>query len=346
MTAGPLTGCRVLDLGIITAGASTSALLADLGADVIKVESPGYIDPFRAWDKGLGAADWWDQSRFFQFTNRNKRGMAIDLKQAEGRDLFLQLVDTADVLVENFRRGVLDRLGLGWPVLSARNAGLILCSVTSQGETGPDAGAATYGSTLEGTSGLSDMTRDAAGNPQISGVLLNYPDQIVSIYAAGIVTLAVMEKRRSGRGARLDISQRELASFLLGEHILAATAGGPVDMDGASARVEPVLAGDGAGPWHLLHGADLTPLRVANGDDILTLVQHGGADIAFSRTPEGADVKGLAFSHPSGLPLAVNRAAPRLGEHNREVLRDLLGLDEATISALERKGVLGSTPRN
>ena len=346
MTASPLSGCRVLDLGIITAGASTSALLADLGADVIKVESPGYIDPFRAWDKGLGAADWWDQSRFFQFTNRNKRGMAIDLKDAGGRELFLRLVETADVLVENFRRGVLARLGLGWPVLSARHPGLILCSVTSQGETGPDAGAASYGSTLEATSGLSDMTRDAEGTPQITGVLLNYPDQIVSIFAAGMVTLAMMEKRRTGKGARLDVSQRELASFLLGDHILAATAApAPVPHDAMSPG-EPTLTRNDSGGWSLLHGADRQPVPVAGGEDILAMVRRGNASTAFAKTPDGADVKGQPFSLPDGGAGQIARAAPRLGQHNAEILREILGLDGATIAALEAKGVLGVKPRD
>ena len=225
MSHYPLAGCRVLDLGIITAGASTTALLADLGADVIKVESSAYIDPFRAWDRGLGAADWWNQSRFFAFTNRNKRDLALDLKSPRGRELFLDLVAGADVVVENFRRGVLERLKLDYATLAARNPKLILVSVTSQGETGPDATAASFGSTLEATSGLADLTRDDDGTPLISGILLNYPDQIVSIYAAGVTALAVMEQRRTGRGARLDISQRELASFLIGEHILAASAG-------------------------------------------------------------------------------------------------------------------------
>ena len=345
MTVLPLSGCRVLDLGIITAGASTSALLADLGADVIKIESPGYIDPFRAWDKGLGAADWWDQSRFFQFTNRNKRGMAIDLKDAAGRDLFLRLVETADVLVENFRRGVLERLGLGWPVLSARNGGLILCSVTSQGETGPDAGAASYGSTLEATSGLSDMTRDHRGTPQITGVLLNYPDQIVSIFAAGMVTLAMMEKRRTGKGARLDVSQRELATFLLGEHVLAATAAAaPAPADAISPE-KPVLVKNETGGWSLLHGRDGKPNSVAGGDDILAMVRQGLASIAFAQSPDGADVKGTPFSLPSRGG-GIGRPAPRLGQHNAEILREVLGLDAETIAVLEAKGVLGTKPRD
>jgi crotonobetainyl-CoA:carnitine CoA-transferase CaiB-like acyl-CoA transferase len=376
MNRAPLAGCRIIDLGIITAGASTSAMLADLGADVIKVEASAYIDPFRMWDKGLGAPDWWNKSRFFDFTNRNKRGLALDLKTAKGRELFLDLVANADVVVENFRRGVLERLGLGYDALSARNPRLVLVSVTSQGQTGPDAKAASFGSTLEATSGLADMTRDAQGAPLISGILLNYPDQIVSLYAAGAATLAVMEQRRTGRGAWLDISQRELASFLLGEHILAASGGAvPAPADAAAPPATKLVVADD-GHWLLCHGAsresidrtaetlapgghstldaaaltaafathDVQAIAVRDGDDMLVAVRRGETQMAFAQTPDGTDVKGLPLAF-AGAPLAISRRAPGLGEHNAEILRDLLGLDETAIAALTADGVIGSKPK-
>jgi crotonobetainyl-CoA:carnitine CoA-transferase CaiB-like acyl-CoA transferase len=376
MSRAPLAGCRIIDLGIITAGASTSAMLADLGADVIKVEASAYIDPFRMWDKGLGAEDWWNKSRFFDFTNRNKRGLALDLKTPKGKELFLDLVANADIIVENFRRGVLERLGLGYDTLSARNPRVVLVSVTSQGQTGPDAKAASFGSTLEATSGLADLTRDAQGVPLISGILLNYPDQIVSLYAAGVATLAVMEQRRTGQGAWLDISQRELASFLIGEHILAASAGAvPAPANAAAlAATKLVLAGDGR--WLLCHGAsreslyraaetlapggrstldavalttafakhDVQAMAVRNGDDMLEAVRRGETRMAFAQTPDGTDVKGLPLAF-AGAPLAITRRAPGLGEHNAEILRDLLGLDATAIAALEANGIIGSKPK-
>ncbi len=337
----PLDGTRVLDLGIITAGASTSALLADLGAEVIKVESSAYIDPFRLWDKGLGAPDWWNQSRFFQFTNRNKRGLALDLKHPEGKALFLDLVARSDVIVENFRRGVLERLGLGWDVLVAANPKLILCSITSQGEVGPDAGAASYGSTLEANSGLADLTRDAAGAPLISGILLNYPDQIVSIYAAGIVALAVENLRRTGKGTRLDISQRELATFLIGEHVLAATTA-----DTRLSQVDvprPDIARNADGKWIVrLAGGHEVP--VWNGDDILAAVERGEIQDAFARGPDGAFAKGMPFALAIE-PFRIETRAPGLGEHNADVLQEVLGLDDARIAALAKAGVIGTVPK-
>lgn len=376
MTHAPLAGCRVVDLGIITAGASTSAMLADLGADVIKVEASAYIDPFRMWDKGLGAEDWWNKSRFFDFTNRNKRGLALDLKTPKGKELFLDLVAKADVVVENFRRGVLERLGLGYDVLSARNPRLVLVSVTSQGQIGPDAKAASFGSTLEATSGLSDLTRDGDGVPLISGILLNYPDQIVSLYAAGVATLAVMAQRRTGQGAWLDISQRELASFLCGEHILAASAEAvPAPRDAAEPPATKLVATSDE-RWLLCHGAsradldrvmavqapngrsalnsaaftaaavaqDVQAVPVRNGDDMLAAVRRGETRMAFARTPDGSDVKGMPLAF-AGAPLKIQRRAPGLGEHNAEILRDLLGLDEAAIAALAVDGVIGTRPK-
>lgn len=333
----PLAGCRVIDLGIITAGASTSATLADLGADVVKIEASAYIDPFRTWDRGLGAPDWWNRSRFFEFTNRNKRGLALDLKHPEGKRLFLDLVAKADVVVENFRRGVLERLGLGWDVLSKHNPRLVMCSITSQGEKGPEAGAASYGSTLEANSGLSDLTRNARGEPVISGILLNYPDQIVSIYAAGIVALAVMEQRRTGQGARLDISQRELASFLIGEHILAASKG----QAAGAPKAEIVHGADGR--WHVRH-SDGSTVPVCNGSDMLSFVENGKLGSAFAKAPDGSDAKGSPFAL-DGVPFAVQRRAPHLGQHNAEVLRDVLRLSEGAVAELAAAGVVGTTPK-
>ena len=334
----PLAGVRVLDLGIITAGASTSALLADLGADVIKLEASAYIDPFRVWDRGLGAPDWWNRSRFFGFTNRNKRGLALDLKHAKGKALFLQLVAKSDVLVENFRRGVLERLGLGWDVLKTANPRLVMCSITSQGETGPDAGAASYGSTLEANSGLADLTRDASGAPLISGILVNYPDQIVSIYAAGLVALAVAEQRRSGQGARLDISQRELASFLIGEYILAASGG--VERP---RKQSPGLVRGADGKWSLrLGNGALIPVR--NADDLLAAVERDEIKIAFARGPDGTFAKGMPFTLDSA-PFVFQRPAPDLGQHNANVLEELLGLDQVRLTALAASGVIGTLPK-
>jgi crotonobetainyl-CoA:carnitine CoA-transferase CaiB-like acyl-CoA transferase len=219
---GPLAGCRVLDLGIITAGAATSAMLADLGAEVIKVESPGYHDPFRRWS-GPGAAG---DSPFFRFTNRNKQGIGIDIKRPEGRAVFMRLVARSDVVVENFRRGVLGKLGIDYPQLRAVRPSIILASLSSHGEFGPDADRVSFGTTLEAMSGLAAETGYAGGTPTVSGRDLNYPDQVVAIFAAGMVVTA-WHAAQGGEGVHLDLSQRELTSFLLGERFVQGASGEP-----------------------------------------------------------------------------------------------------------------------
>ncbi|MGV3633608.1 MAG: CoA transferase [Pseudorhodoplanes sp.] len=224
-SGGPLAGIRVIDLGILTAGASTSAILADLGADVIKVESPTYLDPFRGTPGTSRAEGWWNNSDAFKSTNRNKRGICLDLKSDRGREIFLELAAQSDVVIENFRRGVMQRLGLGYEALRAANGGIILASVSSQGENGPDAGNISFGSTLEATSGLAALTAYDDGLPLVTGMDLNYPDQVGSVFGASAIVAALHAVQRSGDGAHLDISQRELTTYLLGEAVMASAEG-------------------------------------------------------------------------------------------------------------------------
>ncbi len=222
--SGPLAGVRVLDFGLLTAGANTSAMLADLGADVIKIESGAYLDPFRVVGKNDNDVGWWNRSPQFRFTNRNKRGVALNLKAPEGQRLIRELATHCDVVVENFRRGVLDRFGLGYEALKALNPKIVVAAISSQGDTGPERLNVSFGSTLDATSGIASLTGYEGEEPRISGMDVNYPDQIVSLFATGIVITAIMEARRTGKGAFLDFSQREVASFTLGEEIMAAAA--------------------------------------------------------------------------------------------------------------------------
>lgn len=226
-----LKGCRVLDLGIITAGAATSAILADLGAEVIKVESPTYRDPFRLWPNGAPEAQA-DLPPLFRATNRNKSAISLDLKQAEGREVMLRLVAASDVVVENFRRGVLPKLGLAFETLRAANDKIILASVSSQGETGPDAAHVSYGSTLEAVAGFAWGTGYADDGPMVSGRDVNYPDQVAAIFAAGMITTALRSVRNGGPAVHLDLSQRDLTSFLIGEAFLSTSMGETTRQDG------------------------------------------------------------------------------------------------------------------
>src|SRR5262249_39596465 len=159
----------------------------------------------------------------FRFTNRNKRGLALNLKDPEGQRVIREVAARCDVVVENFRRGVLDRAGLGYEALRKINPSIVFAAISSQGDSGPERMNVSFGSTLDATSGIAALTGYEGEEPRISGMDVNYPDQIVSLFATGIVIAAIMEARRSGKGAFLDFSQREVASFTLGEEILAAS---------------------------------------------------------------------------------------------------------------------------
>lgn len=379
----PLSGIRVLDFGLLTAGANTSAMLGDLGADVVKIESGAYMDPFRAVGQRDTAPGWWNRSPPFHFTNRNKRGVALNLKHAEGRRLILELAKGCDVVVENFRRGVLERFGLDYAALKAVNPRIVLASISSQGDTGPNRLHASYGSTLDATGGMAALTGYADdGLPRISGMDVNYPDQVVSLLAAGLVIAAVMNARRTGEGALLDISQREIASFMIGEEIVAAAAdparrapprqGNAQDgvalqgcyrcADGRWLAVTLGDANDEATCKRAIAQASLAEWSAGraaadaaaqlNAEGLAAAVVRDGLDLIRERMlagdtlawlADGGLVKGMPYRF-AGVPLVVERRAPDLGEHTDETLRELLGLDDQALAKLAALGVTSAEP--
>ena len=370
MSTHPLAGVRVLDFGLLTAGANTSAMLADLGADVIKIESGAYLDPFRVVGKPDNEDGWWNRSPQFRFTNRNKRGVALNIKDPEGQRIIRDLAKHCDVVVENFRRGVLDRAGLGYRDLSAANPRLVFAAISSQGDTGPERMNVSFGSTLDATSGIASLTGYEDEEPRISGMDVNYPDQIVSLFATGIVITAVMEARRTGRGAFLDFSQREVASFTLGEEILAASAdptrpsgrrgnreeGVPqqdayrcrdgrwiaVTLDTPDAALEAFCAGhDSAAAVAGLLARGIAAAVCNDGNDLLHDTALQGVTLV--RDDRGGLVKGLPY-RLGGKGIDIERSGPDLGQHTDEVLRELLGYDDAQLNELTEAGVTSTTP--
>ncbi len=209
MPAAPLEGVRVLDLSRLLPGPFLTLILADLGADVVKVEDPRLGDYMRGMPPhkdGLGGR--------FLALNRDKRSIALDLKAPVGRDAFLRLAERTDVVVESFRPGVLDKLGVGYAALAARNARLVLCSISGYGQDGPYRDRAGHDLNYIGLGGVLAMTGTAGGPPQMPGV------QIADIAggalwsAVGILG-ALLGARATGQGRHVDVSMTEGAMALL-----------------------------------------------------------------------------------------------------------------------------------
>ena len=336
----PLAGVRVVDLGWLTAGAATATLLLDLGAVVVKVEGPGAPDPFRVWPGADPDTDWWNRSPWFAFTNRGKRSLCLDLKAPAGRDALLRLLEGADVLVENYRRGVLAAWNLDPAMLRVRFPRLVIASISSQGEDGPERDMVSFGSTLEATGGLAALT-GSGDAPVISGRDVNYPDQVVCLFAAGAVVAALMERDRTGLGAHLDLSQRELTSFLLGEELLAAAAGAPSPRRGNADPADPAerVVAEGEG-WRAEWSGGSAPVR--DGADLAAASEFQGGT-AVLHAPDGCPAKGIPFRF-ADRPLAVRGVCRPLGADNRAVLLEA-GFAEAEIAALEAAGTLATAPR-
>jgi crotonobetainyl-CoA:carnitine CoA-transferase CaiB-like acyl-CoA transferase len=197
----PLAGLKVVELARILAGPWAGQLLADLGAEVIKVERPGAGDDTRHWGPPFaedGAA------AYFHACNRGKKSVAIDLESADGQERVRALAADADVLIENFKVGGLARYGLDFAALSALNPGLVYCSITGFGQTGPYANRAGYDFIIQGMGGAMSLTGEPDGAPQKSGVA--YADLFTGLYSSVAILAALRERDRTGRGAHVDMA--------------------------------------------------------------------------------------------------------------------------------------------
>ena len=204
---GPLDGLRVLDLSRILAGPTCTQLLGDYGAEIIKIEKPGLGDDTRAWGPPYVTGTDGEptaESAYYLSANRNKRSVAVDIATEEGAETVRHLAGHCDILVENFKVGGLAKYGLDYDSLSQDNPGLVYCSITGFGQTGPNANKPGYDLLAQGYGGIMSLTGDPEGEPMKVGV--GVTDVVCGLYAVTAILAAIRHRDQSGEGQHIDIA--------------------------------------------------------------------------------------------------------------------------------------------
>ena len=244
----PLSGVRVVDLTRILAGPFATMLLGDLGADVVKVEHPDGGDDTRGWGPpwvpGAGGA-----SAYFTSVNRNKRSCTLDFKTEAGREVLWRLVEGADVVISNFRPGVLDRVGLGWEAVHARSPGVIYVLINGYGAVGPAAKKPAFDVIVQGESGVMDLTGHPGGPPTRVGISLG--DETAGLLAVQGILAALLVRERTGLGQRVEIALHDGLLSLLTFHAQIWWAGGraPTRIGNAHPSIVPYQTFPTADGW-------------------------------------------------------------------------------------------------
>jgi crotonobetainyl-CoA:carnitine CoA-transferase CaiB-like acyl-CoA transferase len=325
----PLSGVRVLDFSWVIAGPTATRYLAAMGAEVIKVEAPGRGDPGRA-------------SELHSVLGQAKKGIVLDLKNPEAIGIARALAARADVLVENFATGVMDRLGLGANALRAINPGLIYVSASGLGRTGPEAHAVAYGTLLQCYAGFAGLNRQPGVPPRVGMAWL---DPMCGLML-GFVTAAALWRRRTGSVARVDFSMIEAMLWTMAGPLLESQ----LPAADRAADQGAVYRRAGVDEWIAIDPAPAVP---PGGDE--TSATFTAAGIAASASAGSADLVGDAhlrargFWDDDGLPGLPWRAsfgrargaAPGLGSDTDAVLRDVLGKPVGAIPRLREAGALG-----
>jgi crotonobetainyl-CoA:carnitine CoA-transferase CaiB-like acyl-CoA transferase len=246
----PLEGIRVLDLTRLLPGGFCSLLLSDFGADVIKVEDTGAGDYIRAWPPYYEGVDESTKSALFLSLNRGKRSIRLDLKRAEGREAFLRAVGGADVVLESFRPGVLDRLGVGYEVLREANPAIVYCAITGYGQDGPNRDRSGHDMNYLGLIGLLGLTGEPDGPPvQAAGQIADIGGG--ALVAAFGILAALRERDRSGEGQAVDVSMADGAlswlAMVAARYFADGVAPrrGDLELAGAIACYRPYRCADG-----------------------------------------------------------------------------------------------------
>jgi crotonobetainyl-CoA:carnitine CoA-transferase CaiB-like acyl-CoA transferase len=198
--SGALTGVRILDMSRVLAGPLATMILGDLGADVVKVEAPGGSDDTRYWgppfQKGMSA--------YYTAINRNKRSITVNLKEENGKKIILRLAESSDVIIHNFKTGTMEKLGLGYEVLSSINPNIIYCSITGFGETGPFSHLPGYDYIIQAMSGWMSINGTKSTGPLKAGVAIT--DVFTGLYASIAIQAALIAREKTGKGQKIDLS--------------------------------------------------------------------------------------------------------------------------------------------
>ena len=247
----PLDGVKVIELARILAGPWAGQTLADLGAEVTKVEAPDGDDT-RQWGPPFIDRDGDRSAAYFHATNRGKSSVTCDFRTAEGQAMVRRLVADADVLIENFKVGGLAKYGLDHASLRAVNPRLIYCSITGFGQTGPYAHRAGYDFIIQGMAGLMSVTGDPAGQPQKVGVAVT--DIFTGVYAATAILAALVQRGRTGQGQHIDMALLDVATSVMANQALnyLATGTSPGLMGNAHPNLAPYAVFDCADGWIIL----------------------------------------------------------------------------------------------
>ncbi|NGO62772.1 CoA transferase [Rhizobium daejeonense] len=237
----PLSGIRVIELARVLAGPWAGQMLADMGADVIKVENPEGGDDTRAWGppfvEGAGGENL--SAAYYHSTNRNKRSIGVDFRSPEGQEIVRRLVATADVVIENFKVGGLKKYGLDYESLKAINPKLVYCSITGFGQNGPYAEFAGYDYIVQGMSGFMSITGEPDGQPMKAGVAI--ADIFTGIYAVTAIQSALIHAMKTGEGQMVDMALLDVMSAVLANQNMNYLISGksPVRLGNAHPNISP-----------------------------------------------------------------------------------------------------------